>query len=81
MNATNNKFFGFYTYNSVGRLSVQVVDGANHDGYATEKTARTKLASKLEKYGVKVSNGIVCSFESEAAMLRYLKEANALVRG
>ncbi len=84
-NATNAKFFGFYTRTSKidGRASVSLVDGRVH-GFATEKTARAKTEMEVSKIDPKfytVGAVSVMAFESDTKALHYLAEINSLVKG
>lgn len=81
----NNKFFGFFSVNTNGRLSVQVVDGSAREGFATEKTARAKVNARVDANNSRRPGSawapIVCSFPDNNAMYKYLDEANRLIRG
>lgn len=79
------KYFGFYTANTNGRLSVQVIAGSARVGFATEKTARAKVNQRVADRNARFpgtgSAAIVCAFPDNDAMYAYLNEANRIIQG
>lgn len=79
------RFFGLFTITDrQGRKSVQVVEGSARIGFATEDTARAKLAERVAKRNAErpgcVTHALVMNFESNEERYGFVKEVNRLAQ-